>query len=253
MPTLLAASDFTEAAWINRSFRATQSGAVDTPPSALYAFLATADPTDTGAGAGTVSAGAVTAWAAAAAAQSVTNAVTNFGTPAAQTWTHIALRDASSWGSGNLRYAGLLDAPVITDGSTPLTIPAGDLKINMARTSGRGFTDYLANKNLDHDLRSVTYAGPNVVEVVITDDTGALFSNGAQPLVFGAPAVDGTGMKASNTNSGSFTFTAGTVGGFRYREQGGQDMAVGTFSSPREVADGATATFAAGQFTVRVA
>ena len=248
---MTALTDFTEALWLNRSFR----GDVDTPPSATYGHLATSAPADDGTVSGTVSDGAVLSWAAASDASSSTDAVADFGTPAAQTWTHLVVTDSDTWGSGNVRYHGALDEPVTTDGETPLTIPAGDLTITVARTDGRGFTDYLANKNLDHDLRSATYAGPAVVLLAITDDTGVEVSGGGyapEPVEFGAPSDDGGPMRAANTNSGEFTFGPGEIGGFIYREQGGQDMAVGEFSSARTVTDGSAATFGPGQFTVSV-
>lgn len=154
-----------------------------TPATNLCVSLHTADPTDAGTGAEVANANAYArviqnVWNAASARLADNNGAITFpqATGAWGTVTHWAIWDSATWGAGNmLAYGAFTLSKVIVSGNVP-TIATGDLDISA--TTG-AISTYLANKMLNHFLKTTVYTAPTNIAVALstanpTDDGSAI-------------------------------------------------------------------------------
>jgi hypothetical protein len=184
-------SNYLEGKWVEHVLRNT---AYTSPGTSVYVSLHTADPTDAGNGAevsgNNYSRVQVTAWdAAASRATQNTNAI-NFATPSGSwgTCTHYGIWDAAT--VGNLLFYGALTSSIAPTSGATVQFAAGAL--DLALTGG--WSDYLANKLIDHTLRNTAYTTPGTSLYV------ALYTV--------APTASTAGTEASGTSYARVQVTA---------------------------------------------
>lgn len=144
-----------------------------TQPTNLYVGLFTTNPADDASGTevsgGSYARVAHNVWAAASSRASSNTGQITFPTSTGSwgTVSHFGVFDASS--GGNLLFYGALNSPVAVASGRQFRIASGDLDVSF--DSG-GFTTYLANKLLDHVLKTASYAQPTVYVGLYTTATG---------------------------------------------------------------------------------
>lgn len=154
-----------------------------TPPTNIAISLHTADPTDAGSGAEVTNENnyarvICNVWDAASGRASANTNVITFN-QASGLWgtvTHFALWDSATYGAGNMLAHGQFTvSKTIANGNIP-SIAAGDLDISVTTGS---MSTYLANKILDHILKTASYTAPTHIAVALstanpTDDGSGL-------------------------------------------------------------------------------
>lgn len=170
-------SNYLENKLLDHAFK----GIAYTQPTNIAVSLHTADPTDAGTGSEVANSNNYARvicndWNVASnRLADNTNAITfNQASGSWGTVTHWALWDSATYGSGNLLAHGAFTTPkTIVSGNIP-TISAGDLDISV--TSG-AMSTYLANKLLDHFLKTAVYTQPSNLYVALSTanpgDTGS--------------------------------------------------------------------------------
>lgn len=154
-----------------------------TPPTNIAVSLHTADPTDAGIGAEVANSNnyarvVCNTWDAAASRATANTGAITFP-QASGSWgtvTHWALWDSATYGAGNcLAHGSFTVSKVIVSGNIP-TIAAGDLDISVVTGA---VSTYLANKMLDHFLKTASYTAATNIKVALstanpTDDGSAI-------------------------------------------------------------------------------
>lgn len=160
-----------------------------TPPTNIYVCLHTADPTDAGTGAEVADANgyarvACNVWNVAAARATANTNLVEFPQATGAGWgtvTHWSLKDSNVYGSGNmLAHGAFTNSKTIVPGNIP-KIAAGELDISVVTGA---INNYLANKLLDHLLKTAAYTVPTNLKVAFST---------ADPLDDGSGLAEPTG------------------------------------------------------------
>lgn len=206
-------SNYAENKWLDHILKT----ASFTQPTNIYVALSTADPTETGGGltepVGNGYARVVcNSWAVAASRTTSNSIAVNFAA-ASGSWgtiTHYAIMDAVS--GGNMIGYGSLSTPNSVVNGNVVVFAIGEIDVTV---NTGAFTNYLANKMLDHTFKTAAYTVPTNIYVALSTanptDTGAGASepagNGyARTLcnVWNAAAAGAT------ANTGAITFPTAT-------------------------------------------
>jgi hypothetical protein len=176
-----------------------------TVPTNIYVAFSTADPTDAGTGIAEPSGNnyarvAHNVWASASSRATSNTGVITFpqASGAWGTITHFALFDDPS--AGNMLAHGSLSASkVIVSGNVP-TIASGDLDISVVTGA---MSNYLANKVLDHLLKTAAYTQPTNITVALStanpgDDGGSI----AEPVANNYSRTTCNTWNAANSTTG---------------------------------------------------
>jgi hypothetical protein len=156
-------TDFLENAWLNHI-----CNAAFVPSTPIYLALCTADPTDAAIGASMSEQPVVNAYARqpitfnAAASRAIVQAGAVTFPQASGPWstiTHWAVVSSAA-GAGNVYAHGSFTASFTpVSGNTP-TVPAGSIQVQVAASSGAGFTDYAVHALLNLTFRNTAFAKP---------------------------------------------------------------------------------------------
>ena len=254
-------SNYAENKWLDHILKT----AAFTVPSNVYIGLSTADPGEAGSGLAEPSGNAYArkacnAWdAAASRATANTNDIAY--DRATGTWgtiTHYALFDAIT--GGNMLGYGSLPTPKPVVAGNEMTIEAGDMNITV---NAGGFSNYAANKMLDHMLKVTSYTPATHLYVgYSTANPGDSGSGLAEPSGNGYARVEHDAWDAaasgatSNTTDIEFpAASGGSWGTLTYTvvfdaSTSGNQLLYGSITPSQACPDGDTMVFDAGDFDV---
>ena len=207
-----SASDYLENKLLNHVLKVSSFSV----PTNLYVSLHTADPTDTGTGtevSGTSYARTLcNGWTTAASRASSNSAAVTF--PAAGgswgTITHWAVWDAST--GGNCLFHGSITTPNAIIATNIVSFAIGQLSLSFV--SGV-YSNYLANKLLDHVLKVASYTVPtNIYVGLSTANPGDSGSGLSEPSgnAYARTLANSwsTSSAGASSNSAAITFTTAT-------------------------------------------